>query len=290
MPQSARIFVSHSHEDNVWCRTFVSALRQTGADIWYDEHNLGYGRLMDEIERELRARRIFLAVLSPTAVNSSWVRREVNAAIHLHDAEPDRIVLPIIAETCDLPLLWSEYKCVSGPSEVGLPPAEAAREVARTLGLGTRAQHNWDEDSVFAALAECCSPAGLQAVRRLYEFARSRGATFTWGTGPLPSVSARFFIASKPYMVFSLYEWPADKASFALNFEYLLWGALPPDALPRLAERLRAIPKVADRFAGLEQAGFKKRPSLSIDLILTQPGATETIAAAIDELLQVEAK
>ena len=40
-----RIFVSHSHEDSEWCRKFVSFVREKGADVWYDEHNLGYGVL-----------------------------------------------------------------------------------------------------------------------------------------------------------------------------------------------------------------------------------------------------
>jgi hypothetical protein len=289
MAQPARIFVSHSHEDSAWCQAFVGALRQAGADVWYDEHDLGYGRLMDEIERELRARRTFLAVLSPAAVVSQWVRMEVNAAIRLHGAEPDRIVLPIIASKCDVPLLWSDYRWVSGPGDAGLPPSEAAKQVIQTLGLGVQAQRTWDEESVFAAFAGCCSPSGLQAARRLYDFAWSRGAAFSWGKGALPSVSAHFFIGPKAYSVFSLYEWPAGKASFALTFDNLLWGTLPLDALSRLAERLRTIPKAAERYAGLEQAGFKKNPSLSIDQILTQPGATDIIEAAIDELLQTRA-
>ena len=65
MPQTARIFVSHNSQDAKWCHTFVAALRQTEVDVWYDEHNLGYGQLMTEIERELRTRPIFIVVLSP---------------------------------------------------------------------------------------------------------------------------------------------------------------------------------------------------------------------------------
>jgi hypothetical protein len=221
MAQAAHIFVSHSHEDSAWCQAFVGALRQAGADVWYDEHDLGYGRLMDQIERELRARRTFLVVLSPSAVASPWVKREVNAAIHLHDAESDRIVLPIIASKCEVPLLWTDYKWVSGPGDVGLAPIEAAQQVIQTLGLRAQAQRTWDEESVFAAFSKCCSPSGFQAARRLYDFARSRGAAFSWGKGSLPSVSARFFIGPKAYSVFSLYEWPAGKASFALTFDML---------------------------------------------------------------------
>lgn len=283
------IFVSHAHEDSAWCNTFVGALRQSSADVWYDEQNLGYGRLMDEIERELKQRRIFLVVLSPAAIASQWVRREVHAAITLHDAEPDRILLPIMAQQCEVPLLWSEYRWLSGVNDSGLPPTEAAREVVRTLGIGqtTRAPgQSWDEESLFTSLARSCTPAGFRAARDLFDFARMNGATFSYGAAQLLSVSARFFIGQTPYSVFSLYEWPAGKVVFALNFEYLQGGSLPLSALARLAERLRAVPKVADRYAGLEQASFKKRPALSLDQVLAQPGAVATVEAAIDELLQ----
>jgi hypothetical protein len=32
-----RVFVSHSHNDNEWCRAFVAALQAAGWDVWYDE-------------------------------------------------------------------------------------------------------------------------------------------------------------------------------------------------------------------------------------------------------------
>lgn len=283
------VFVSHAHEDNTWCREFVHGLRQASADVWFDEQNLGYGRLMDAIERELIQRRIFLVVLSPAAIGSPWVRREVHAAIGLHDAEPERIMLPIMAQPCEVPLLWREYRWLSGQDDAGLSPADAVREVVRTLGIGLAARgqgQSWDEASVFASFARACTTPGLQAARNLYAFARARGATFSWGTGQLPSVSARFFIGQTPYYVFSLYEWPAGKASFALNFEYLQGKSLPLTALAELAERLRTIPHVDDRFAGLEQAEFKKRPALSLDQVLAQPGAVAIVEAALDELLQ----
>jgi TIR domain len=81
MAEAARIFVSHAHEDNAWCYTFVVALRQGGATVWYDEHNLGYGALEDEIERELRARPIFLVILSPASIGKPTVA-DVGAAAY----------------------------------------------------------------------------------------------------------------------------------------------------------------------------------------------------------------
>jgi hypothetical protein len=129
------IFVSHSHEDNAWCRAFVADLRTRGADAWYDEHNMGFGALREEIERELRSRPVFIVVLSPAAITSRWVARETDAAIHLQDQQSERIILPVVAQTCDVPLLWLTYKRVSGPGDTGLTPQEAARRVVHVLGI-----------------------------------------------------------------------------------------------------------------------------------------------------------
>jgi tetratricopeptide (TPR) repeat protein len=133
MAEAARIFISHSHQDIDWCRAFISILRgETQADVWYDEHNLGYGLLMDEIERELSARPIFIVIFSPDSVASQWVRRETNAAIHLQDRDPTRIVLPVMATRTEIPLLWAGFKRISGPDDAGLPADEAAH---RTIGV-----------------------------------------------------------------------------------------------------------------------------------------------------------
>lgn len=43
MSDALPIFVSHCHEDNVFCQQLVTALRGAGANVWYDEHNLGAG-------------------------------------------------------------------------------------------------------------------------------------------------------------------------------------------------------------------------------------------------------
>ena len=200
MSAETRIFVSHSQQDAEWCREFVTPLRTTGADVWYDETSLDYGRLMDEIEKELRARPVFIVVLSPSSVTSNWVKAEISAAMTLHGQEPARILLPVIAKTCDIPLLLSGYKWLSGPCNTGLPSFEAAKKVAEALGLsppGIQRNQPWDEQSLFASLARCCSTEGLAAARQLYNFALRHGTRLVWSIGPLPSVTARFNVAER---------------------------------------------------------------------------------------------
>ena len=84
-----KIFVSHSHQDNAYCREFVATLRQSiGSDdaVWYDEHSLGWGKIRREIEQELAERQHFITILSPAAVKSEWVNDEIDAAIELRRA------------------------------------------------------------------------------------------------------------------------------------------------------------------------------------------------------------
>jgi hypothetical protein len=131
--ESARIFVSHSHDDNVWCRAFVTALSRAGADVWYDERDMEPGRLDDVIAPELRARPIFIVVLSPSAVASRWVQREVEAAIQLQNEDATRTILPVLAATCTVPDTWNAYWHVSAPRDRPLLPLQAAARVVKVL-------------------------------------------------------------------------------------------------------------------------------------------------------------
>lgn len=77
-----RIFVSHSHQDNDWCRPFVEALKAVGYDVWYDETGLtGGDEWLDSIQREVENREVFLLILTPEAWDSKWVQREFKSAI-----------------------------------------------------------------------------------------------------------------------------------------------------------------------------------------------------------------
>ncbi len=132
------IFVSHSREDVVFCRQLVDALRRSGADAWYDEHNLGSGQLLDVIERELRARKVFLLVLSPAALHSQWVRDETKWAFTRLRREPDRILLPILASPLDEDDIWlflQDFKRIEAPGVRPYPPDEAIRHTLRALSL-----------------------------------------------------------------------------------------------------------------------------------------------------------
>jgi TIR domain/Tetratricopeptide repeat len=128
-----RVFVSHSHQDDAIARELVLALRGAGADIWYDEHNLGSGQLLDTTKRELRARLVFVLILSEAALCSPRVRNETTWAVTQLRREPERIVLPVLACPVEERAIWRFLRDVLRVEAPGVRPLAADEAVRRTL-------------------------------------------------------------------------------------------------------------------------------------------------------------
>jgi hypothetical protein len=82
MSQS-RIFVSHSHKDDAFTERLVADLRQAGANAWMDRTDLGAGNFQQRISDALAVCEWFVLVLTRDALDSPWVRQEVDAANRL---------------------------------------------------------------------------------------------------------------------------------------------------------------------------------------------------------------
>jgi hypothetical protein len=62
--------------DKAICDQVVTALRGAGAHVWYEDHYLEAGQLLEEIQRGVQARPKFVILLSQHAFASLWVWRE----------------------------------------------------------------------------------------------------------------------------------------------------------------------------------------------------------------------
>jgi tetratricopeptide (TPR) repeat protein len=136
-PTQMRIFISHSSSDNAVCDQLVTTLRGSGADVWYDEHNLGAGTLRREIMKELSARPVTLVLLSKAALASDWVQDECEWAYNLSKRKPERLILPVVVGAYDPDdfdsLLYLESMTrVEGPDHQPYPIVDT---IARTLRL-----------------------------------------------------------------------------------------------------------------------------------------------------------
>src|SRR5712692_10423842 len=131
-----RIFMSHSHLDNAFVTRLAQDLRRALVDesaVWYDILGLhGGDTWWEKIVEELMAREVFLLVLSSDAMNSRWVRREINMALN-----ENKSILPVLHRDCsirpDLKILQIITFLAPKSYEVAL------REVLVALGLPTGA-------------------------------------------------------------------------------------------------------------------------------------------------------
>ncbi len=129
-----RIFVSHAREDDQFCRALVAALRMSGADVWFHErHGPVDDQLLPAFELELRARTVFIVVLSPHALASERVRTECTWAYTCYRADPTRVLLPVLARAVDPASVWM---FLDGFHRLGVSdtqPFPAVQAIQRTM-------------------------------------------------------------------------------------------------------------------------------------------------------------
>ena len=100
-----KIFISYSHADEravERLKTHAAMLAREGLiTSFYDRDILAGGHLDKEIFAELESSDIFLAMVSPDFLASSYCyEREMDRAVQLHEAGKLRII-PIVTEECD---------------------------------------------------------------------------------------------------------------------------------------------------------------------------------------------
>jgi hypothetical protein len=95
----AELFLSHASADRRFVSKLALLLRKHGIHVWYSRHALvGADQWHDEIGKALRRCDWFLVILSPAAVKSMWVKREVLFALKQRRFR-DRII-PLLYKPC----------------------------------------------------------------------------------------------------------------------------------------------------------------------------------------------
>lgn len=99
MKKPREIFFSHASIDRVAADKIVSRLRRAGLRVWYSKTHLkGAQQWQAEIGAALKRCDWFVVLLSPAAVKSKWVERELAYALQ-HD-QYDRHIVPLLLRTC----------------------------------------------------------------------------------------------------------------------------------------------------------------------------------------------
>lgn len=111
MPEAVRIFISHHHspDEDAFTERLVRDLEAAKADVWLDTKGITSDDFVSKISEGLAGRQWLVLVMTPEAVASPWVRREVNAALNEHTAGRMLGVLPLVMHPCaedEIPILW----------------------------------------------------------------------------------------------------------------------------------------------------------------------------------------
>jgi len=122
----SRIFISHSSVNTVWCRELRTALAAAGFDTWLDDTGLTPGEeWFQGIARELEQREVCVVVMTPAALASKWVQREIALAF-----STGRLIIPIMHEVT---AMHGFVTTVQHINAVGLSAAQVAERIVTTI-------------------------------------------------------------------------------------------------------------------------------------------------------------
>ena len=100
------VFLSHASRDHAQAHRLKELIVAHGIPVWFSPHRVrGAQQWHDEIGKALSRCSWFIVLLTPSAVKSMWVRRELRYALSAKRYE-DRII-PVVCKKCDpLALSW----------------------------------------------------------------------------------------------------------------------------------------------------------------------------------------
>jgi TIR domain-containing protein len=127
------LFLSYSTLDTAFADSVRDVLHHHAIPVWSQINIIGGMQWYDEIGAALRRCDWFAVILSPHAVNSMWVRRELMFA--LQQLRFDGKILPLLYQSCDLdPYFWTlpSVQMIDFTGDFHM----ACRALLRTWGLG----------------------------------------------------------------------------------------------------------------------------------------------------------
>jgi hypothetical protein len=93
------VFLSHAHRDRVFAARLAETLQRQAVPVWYSPIRLqGAQQWHDEIGKALGRCDWFVLVLSPAAVRSEWVKRELFYA--LQKRRYRQRIVPLLYKAC----------------------------------------------------------------------------------------------------------------------------------------------------------------------------------------------
>jgi len=105
------VFLSHSSKDKPIVERIYTDLKRENIGVWFDKWEIVVGdSIIEKIEQGLKHKDYLVIVLSTNSVESEWVKKELSAALMEEIEEKSVVVLPIVIEDCEKPLLLKDKR------------------------------------------------------------------------------------------------------------------------------------------------------------------------------------
>jgi hypothetical protein len=105
----SKIFICHASEDWQIADSIANSLRERGFAIWYDRWSLRVGdSIIDKINQGIGHCRFMVVIFSKNSTEKSWCMREMNAALQKQLRDKGILILPVVIDDCEIPLLFQD--------------------------------------------------------------------------------------------------------------------------------------------------------------------------------------
>ncbi len=136
------VFLSHASQDEAKASKLRKLLIAHGVEVWFSPHHIrGAQQWQDEIGKALGRCSWFMILLTPHAVGSMWVKREVNYV--LMQRRYQKRIIPLLFRKCNFGALsWSlaQFQMIDFRTDYWQACAELLRVWKKRLDARIRKQ------------------------------------------------------------------------------------------------------------------------------------------------------
>lgn len=126
------VFISYSHANAEFAEKLAFQLVRARAQVWIDRWELNVGdSLLRRIEEAVTGASALIVVLSKASVASEWCRKELTAGLMRELEEKRVVVMPVLIETCDIPLFLRDKKYADFRSDFDTGLSDLLKGIAR---------------------------------------------------------------------------------------------------------------------------------------------------------------
>lgn len=126
------VFISYSHANADFAEKLAFQLVKARAQVWIDRWELNVGdSLLQRIEEAVTGASALIVVLSKASVASEWCRKELTAGLMRELEEKRVVVMPVLLESCDIPLFLRDKKYADFRSDFDAGLSDLLKGISR---------------------------------------------------------------------------------------------------------------------------------------------------------------